>query len=171
MKIFTLRANENWHSDVYREEWAKHAQSYHTEDMNEANVLWLLPAWKWREVPLQHLVNKKVVATIHHIVPEKFNKTDFLQRDQFVDKYHVPCRKTYDFIAEHTQKPIKIIGYWLNKEVWSPIDRISSRENLNLPQDKFIVGSFQRDTEGHDLKVLKSIDLNKIEAVTEHSYK
>ena len=155
MKVFTLKANENWHSDVYREEWKRNAKDYHTEDINEADVLWLLPAWKWREVPAQYLIHKKIIVTVHHIVPKKFNKQGFLQRDQFVDKYHVPCRKTYDFVSQHTKKPIEIIGYWLNREAWSPLDRKECRNSLGLPQNKFIVGSFQRDTEGHDLKTPK----------------
>ena len=152
MKIFTLKANENWHSDVLYEEWKKYAKHVYTNDLNEANILWLLPAWQWQRVPLYYLTNKKIVVTIHHIVPEKFNRSDFIKRDKYADVYHVPCKKTYDFISMCTDKPIEIIGYWLNKEIWNPINSTKARSKLGIPQDKFIVGSFQRDTEGHDLK-------------------
>ena len=104
MKIFTLKANENWHSDVLYEEWKKYTNNIHTDDPNEADILWLLPAWQWRHLPPSFLVNKKVVVTVHHIVPEKFNKAEFMQRDIYVQKYHVPCKKTYDFISRHTNQ-------------------------------------------------------------------
>lgn len=155
MKIFTLKANENWHSDVLYEEWRKYANDIHTDNPNEADILWILPAWQWRRVSPYFLINKKVVVTVHHVVPEKFNKEDFIQRDVYVQKYHVPCKKTYDFISKYTNKPIEIIGYWLNKELWNPINSKLSRKELGIPENKYIVGSFQRDTEGHDLKTPK----------------
>ena len=89
---------------------------------------------------------------MHHIVPEKFNYSDFKRRDQFVDYYHVPCEQTKKNISPYTNKPIKVIGYWLNTDMWYPQDKIEARKFLGIPQDKYIVGSFQRDTEGHDLK-------------------
>jgi len=155
LKVFTLKANENWHSDILYEEWKKYTNDIHTDDPNEADILWLLPAWQWRLLPSYFLINKKVVVTVHHVVPEKFNKAEFSQRDIYVQKYHVPCKKTYDFISRHTNKPIEIIGYWLNKDLWSPINSKLARKELGIPEDKYIVGSFQRDTEGHDLKTPK----------------
>jgi glycosyltransferase involved in cell wall biosynthesis len=155
LKVFTLKANENWHSDILYEEWKKYTNNIHTDDLNEADILWLLPAWQWRRIPPYFLINKKVVVTVHHMVPEKFNKAEFMERDIYVQKYHVPCKKTYDFISRYTNKPIEIIGYWLNKELWNPIDSKLARKDLGIPEDSYVVGSFQRDTEGHDLKTPK----------------
>ena len=97
------------------------------------------------------LKNKKVVLTEHHIVPEKFGENEkkvFLYRDQFVDAYHVPNKFTCDFIRSMTTKPVYVIGYWFDPNVWYPEDKLECREMLGLSNDKFIVGSFQRDTEG-----------------------
>ena len=100
MKVYTLKANENWHSDRYYSEWVNNCGALHTNNIQEADVLWLLPSWVWRSVPPHLLREKKVIATIHHIVPEKFNLSDFKQRDQFVDHYHVPCEQTKNNILK-----------------------------------------------------------------------
>ena len=162
MKVYTLKANENWHSDRYYSEWVNNCGTLHTNNIQEADVLWLLPSWVWRSVPPHLLREKKVIATIHHIVPEKFNLSDFKQRDQFVDHYHVPCEQTKNNILKYTDKPIKVIGYWLNTELWYPQDKNEARELFNIPLDYYVIGSFQRDTEGGDLtspKLEKGPDL------------
>jgi glycosyltransferase involved in cell wall biosynthesis len=162
MKVYTLRANENWFCDRFFKEWEQHAKEYCTPFMEDCDVIWLLPSWQWRRIPQRYLESKKVVASVHHIVPEKFNKNDFMARDRFVDCYHVPCQQTKDNINAYTSKPIKVVGYWLNSEVWSPISVRESRGSLGLNHEDYIVGSFQRDTEGSDLitpKLEKGPDL------------
>ena len=77
---------------------------------------------------------------------------NFSLRDEYVDKYHVPCKKTKDFISQYTTKPIVEICYWYNPELWYPMNKDLCREELGLSNKDFIVGSFQRDTEGKDLK-------------------
>ena len=68
---------------------------------------------------------KKLVATIHHIVPEKFFLTekerDFHERDKLVDWYHVPCKKTKNQISELTSKPIFTSPFWVNQNLWFKI--------------------------------------------------
>ena len=158
MKVFVLAPNENWILDRIAEEWKGEYPDLTTDNPAEADIIWLLSAWTWHQIPLNTLAEKKVVATIHHITPSKFTKDslrEFLMRDRFVDAYHVPCQGTKDFISKITTKPINIVGYWYNEEMWYPMDRKESREKLELPADKVIVGSFQRDTEGHDLKTPK----------------
>ena len=106
-------------------------------------------------MPLSVLSSKYIVATVHHIVKDKFTKDslqDFLARDRFVNEYHVPCEKTKEFISKITKKPINVIGYWYNSDFWYPSDKSLARKKLFIPEDKYVIGSFQRDTEGHDLK-------------------
>lgn len=162
MKIFTLKANENWFCDRYYQEWKEYAKDHVCEDPYEADAIWLLPSWQWTSLGPTLLQRKKIVATVHHIVPDKFNVEEFKIRDQFVDAYHVPCAQTKENIKHLTIKPITIAGYWLNSQVWQPMDKTAARQDLNLAEDDYVVGSFQRDTEGGDLispKLEKGPDL------------
>ena len=82
---------------------------------------------------------------------------DFAARDSFTDMYHVYNQRTLDFIRPLTKKEIRLVPYWANNGRWkkSQLGRNELREKYGLPVDAWIVGSFQRDTEGHDLKTPK----------------
>jgi len=54
-----------------------------------------------------------------------------------------------------TQKPVEVVGYWYDESKWFPLNKQECREELGLPVNDFIIGSFQRDTEGGDLKTPK----------------
>jgi len=160
MKVFCHVPRENWFCDRYGEEFKK----YSSHDVSfthlypETQVIWLLASWCWNQIDTQFLKDRKVVCTIHHEVPWKFDearKSNFLARDKFVDVYHVPCEKTKNFIEQHTGKPVKILTYWCNEKLFKPHNKIECKKQFGIPLDKFIVGSFQRDTEGHDLKTPK----------------
>ena len=164
-KIFVLAPRENWICDRIAGEWYENCNEISTKNVFESDIVWLLAGWCWDQIPLNVLNNKKVVVTIHHVVPEKFNQekiNDFLLRDRFVDLYHVPNDKTYNIVSGITKKPVKVIGYWFDKKKWFYEEKRACREKLGLPNDDFIVGSFQRDTEGGDLitpKLEKGPDL------------
>ena len=161
MKIFCHVPRESWFCDRYGSEYSdfsKHTVAH--SDISGADVIWLLAAWCWNQIPIQYLKEKKVVCTIHHEVPWKFDEqrhSNFKARDQFVDLYHVPCKQTKDFISSYTDKPIEIIGYWCNNHLWKKEkeEKNSVKTRFNLPLDKVIISSFQRDTEGSDLKTPK----------------
>tara|TARA_R110000824_G_scaffold14726_9_gene62490 strand:+ start:3664 stop:4590 length:927 start_codon:yes stop_codon:yes gene_type:complete len=165
MKIFSLAPKENWILDRVVEEWEELKPEHCTGTPQDADLLWIVSPWLWRKVPLKQLIDKKVIVTIHHVVPEKFSKDslrEFIARDKFVDQYHTPCQKTKDFISKITKKPIEVIGYWYNSKIWYPVDKLEARERLQIPPDAYVVGSFQRDTEGSDLvspKLEKGPDL------------
>ena len=153
MKILCITSQEQWVVERIAEEFKTY--SSHSVSFNDINaeVLWLLSPWAWNSIPLRILKNKKVVCTIHHEVPDKFDEArlqNFKERDQYVDAYHVPCVKTKDFIQKFTNKPIKVIGYWYNQDTWKALDKDLLREKYKerfSPQD-FVIGSFQRDSEG-----------------------
>jgi len=155
MRIFALPPKENWICDRFVKEWNNNNLKTYTNHPDNCDIVWLLADWCWNRVPLEHLKSKKVCASVHHIVPEKFNHKaiqEWLVRDQFVDFYHVPCKKTRDQISNLTKKPIYTFPFWTNSEMWYHVDKEKARKELDLPLDKYIIGSFQRDTEGHDLK-------------------
>jgi glycosyltransferase involved in cell wall biosynthesis len=158
MDVFCHIPRENWIVDRIGKEFCENSKHKVSFDDINCDIIWILAPWCWKQIPVQILNYNKVICTIHHEVPEKFDedrKNDFLLRDQFVNHYHVPCQQTHDFIRQYTNKPITILGYWLNNKFWKRYDKFESRKKLGLQDDKFIVGSFQRDTEGSDLKTPK----------------
>ena len=151
MKVFILAPHENWICDRLVHEWQEHMSHICVENINDCDVVWLLAGWCWNQIDPNILRQKKVVVTEHHIVPNKFDQQKlkfFNIRDNLVDAYHVPNEKTAVFIRGLTDKPIHIIPYWYNSDIWFPEDKKECRSFLKLPDNKFIVGSFQRDTEG-----------------------
>lgn len=154
MKIFVLAPKEGWICDRLVSEFTSEFKEQCVNNPNDADIIWLLAGWCWNHLPIGILKNKKIVVTEHHIVPEKFNQQkyqNFLMRDQFVDCYHVPNKKTEAILRQITNKKINVISYWLNNNLWLPDDKQVARKRLGLDTNGFYVGSFQRDTEGHDL--------------------
>lgn len=168
-KVWALPPHEDWICDRFVDEWNRWSTSS-CRDLQAADVVWLLSDWAWRRVPRSALESKKVVTTVHHLVPDKMGPIeleDFRERDVLTHAYHVPCEATRQQIEPLTNKPIHVLPFWVNSELWTPAsshtaDRAVLRKGLRLPQDKFLVGSFQRDTEGKDLtspKLEKGPDL------------
>ena len=157
MNIFCHIPREDWICDRIGLEYKSHSSHTISSDSLNSNtdVIWLLAAWCWNQVPQNSLLAKKVVCTIHHEVPEKFNENrlkNFLMRDQLVDMYHVPCQRTHDFIKNITNKPIRILSYWVNPDIWKFRNLSEMKKKYGISEDEFVIGSFQRDTEGNDLK-------------------
>lgn len=164
MKIYINSSNENWICDRMRKEIMSHGgNDYFIEDPWKADAIWLLSNWIWKQIPLEILISKKIITTIHHIDPNKLNKVDFLERDRFTNIYHVPSEKTINsFPMEIDRNKIKTIPYWANEKIWTERNKNDCRKQFNIPKDKFVIGSFQRDTEGFDLltpKLAKGPDI------------
>jgi hypothetical protein len=159
MKVYVLPAHEDWVVDRFVKEWAESNSDIATFVPEEADVIWILAGWCWRKLSPALLSKKKVVVTVHHVVPEKFDNlklADFIERDKFVTAYHVYNQVTYDFVRSISKKPIQILQYWANQDVWKKTsDKTTLRNKYRLPLRAYIVGSFQRDTEGFDLKTPK----------------
>ena len=67
MKVFSLKANENWICDRFVSEWEQHNPDICTNDVYEADILWLVAGWAFNQLPFHLLMKKKVVTTMHHI--------------------------------------------------------------------------------------------------------
>ena len=151
MKNFVLAPRENWICDRIAAEWVRHNRETTASSLEDTDLIWLLAGWCWSHIPEQFLRKKKVILTVHHMVPKKFDSqkaAEFSYRDQFVDAYHVPNTKTAEMVTNLTQKPIHVLPYWYDESSWYPEDKNTCRKFLGLDSQKFIVGSFQRDTEG-----------------------
>ena len=153
--IYLNKANESWVVDRFRDEWYKYNSNISTKNIRKANILWVIAPWTWKKIKKKYLKNKKVICTIHHIDTNKFNekqKLEFQERDKFVNIYHAISDKTAKQLSKLTNKPIETIPFWVNQNIWFDIpDKESIRNKYNLNNQDYIVGSFQRDTEGSDL--------------------
>ena len=156
MKLYLNPLKENWVVDNVISEWKKYQSSLVTSKIKESDIVWIIAPWTWRKLSKTELRNKKVVCTIHHIDFEKFDKNEeneFYKRDKYVDFYHTVSHKSRDQIKKLTDKKIYVIPFWVNQNVFFEItDKSLLRNQYNIPLNSFIVGSFQRDTEGYDLK-------------------
>lgn len=156
MKIFVLAPNESWIADRQVQEWNEDNTDITTHNLRDADCIWLFADWCFDKVPYEFLQKLPVLTTIHHIVPQKFDavaQQQFMRRDAITDVYHVPNDNTLNFIKKYTDKPIVKIPYWANQKVWKISESKNDlRTKYGIPSDALVVGSFQRDTEGHDLK-------------------
>ncbi len=157
--MYVLAPNENWICDRFVKEWDGWYENS-VKTPYDADVVWLLADWcadiQFIKNTLIYNRKAKFIVTIHHIVPEKFDekqKKDFSDRDVYVHSYHVPCKKTHDQIRNLTDKHIFIMPFWVNQNIWnkSTFSKDELRENMGIDKNCFLVGSFQRDTEGSDL--------------------
>lgn len=155
-KVYVLSPGENWIVDRFVKEWYEDNPDISVRNLADADVIWLLADWCWKQIPQKFLSTRKVITTVHHIVPEKFGKDellDFKVRDDYTTVYHVYNELTQNFIKHLTNKPIHLIPYWANQKIWNVTGtREKFKKKYSIPLDKFIIGSFQRDTEGYDLK-------------------
>ena len=162
MKVFFLKPEEDWFVDRMGDEFARASEhDVLFSDVRRSDVIWLAAPWCWRRVPQSELADKPVLCTIHHEVPWKIDaarRQEFAERDQFVDLYHVPCAQTRETLAQYKLVPvekIRVLPYWCDSSVWKEHDSAECRAEFGLLESQFIVGSFQRDTEGGDLKTPK----------------
>lgn len=153
MKIFANKTPEAWICDRVRKELYESFPDNCVDNFNKADIFWAVAPWLIRN--FEPLKSRKTVTSIYHIVPEKFNKARLLHMDQNTSAFHVICDKTKQFISEYVTKPIYVAPFWINQSLFFPLETKDCREELNLPLDKFMIGSFQRDTEGNDLKTPK----------------
>lgn len=154
-KVYVLPPNENWIVDRFVKEWNEDNADISVTDPRDADVIWLLADWCFDKIHRHLLAQKKVITSVHHIVEEKFDdiaKWNWRERDVITDVYHVFNQRTYDQVRRRTQKPIHLIHYWANQKIWYPTGEKSDlRKKHKLPVTAFIIGSFQRDSEGSNL--------------------
>jgi glycosyltransferase involved in cell wall biosynthesis len=153
--VFVLPPREDWICDRLVKEFKKYNADICVNNPADADTIWLLSDWCWRHLPLELLRSKKVLTTIHHIVPDKFGpaeRAEFDARDQITTHYQVYNERVLAFVKQLTQKPVTMLRYWANQKIWKPTRaKHLIRADYDLPQRAFVVGSFQRDTEGSDL--------------------
>ena len=154
MKIYINHANENWIVDRFRKEFYEHNSIISTENIAEADIVWIIAPWSWKKISKKYLKSKKVVCTVHHVDEMKFKQTeskDFYKLDKYVDSYHTISDKSESQLLKLTSKQIYNFPFWVNSKLWFEIkDKKHLRSKFDILKSQFLVGSFQRDTEGKD---------------------
>ena len=164
MKVYILYARENWITDVLAKEWIQNNKDIYTNNLNEANIIWILSNYIANTIPINIYKQKKVVTTIHHIVESKMtyskkNHFSFLNSitNVFVTNQNI-CKQT---LQKYVTKPIRVIPLWHNENIWFHINNKDELRKKYGFDNSFWVGSFQRDTEGAGIK--NGIFLPKLE--------
>ena len=155
MKIYINNPKENWVVDRFVEEWISYNRHFHTDKIKDADLIWIISPWTWKKLPKKILQQKKVICTIHHIDESKFDNNeekDFLKRDKVVDIYHCISHKTEEQVKRKTRKKTFNLPFWANQNIFFNItNKENLRDKYKISKNDFLVGSFQRDTEGKDL--------------------
>jgi glycosyltransferase involved in cell wall biosynthesis len=160
MKIFCHKPRESWIVDRMGLEYSQYSRHEvsHESITEDTEIIWLLASWCWNQIPVDVLRNKKVICTIHHEVPWKMDENrinNFKKRDEIVNHYLTYTEDTKSLIQKYSDKPVTIIPHWINENIWKKEKKEETRSLLSIDADSFLIGSFQRDTEGSDLKTPK----------------
>ena len=155
-KIYIVGADENWVIDAIKNEWEEFNPTRTTTNFEEATTIWMMADYKYKKIPLSLLKKKYVVTTIHHIDPDKVTDErhkHFKVLKSFTNKWHAICQRTAADMSSYfdiQQSEIFVSPFWVNRQIWKPLkdDKKRLRKKYNLPLNKFLIGSFQRDTEG-----------------------
>ncbi len=197
MNIFALADTaSNWYPKNAINQFTRYTKLDFTDTPAKAELIWIfsyynrlfsllnLPEAAARFLP--QLVNRRrsirqvpIVTTVHHLTPSK--KNVWLPRiellDRLTDYWQTSSPINLPYIRKFTTKPIKIMPYWIDTREYFPLSsarRRKARLKHDLPADKTIIGSFQRDTEadlvspklekGPDIlcDTLEKLDRNKV---------
>ena len=154
MKIFINDAKEDWIVDRLKKEFSVYNPKLFTNEVKDADIIWIISPWSWKNVSKKYLKEKKVLCTVHHVDFNKFTgkeKRNFYKLDKFVDYYHTISDKSYEQLFSITSKKIYNFPFWVNSKLWFDIPESSKlKKKYKIPEDRYIIGSFQRDTEGKD---------------------
>tara|TARA_B100000575_G_C23141894_1_gene664731 strand:+ start:2464 stop:3378 length:915 start_codon:yes stop_codon:yes gene_type:complete len=163
MKIYLSKINESWIIDRIRKEWLENNPNISTKSIYMSDVIWIISPWLWRNLPKKQLAKKKVICSHYHFDFNIFDKKDFYELDKYVDEYHVISNKTKNQLKNLTDKKITSIPFWINQKLFFEIsEKRQLREEFGLSENEYLVGSFQRDTEGSDNispKLIKGPDI------------
>ncbi len=162
MKVFLNKINESWIVDRVRNEWIELNGDLATSSIRNADIIWILSPWLWQKVSKKRLGQKKVLCSQYHFDFENYDFDDFYALDKYVDEYHVISKKTEEQLRTLTDKKITSIPFWINQNIFYEIkNKKQLRKEFGFSENDYFVGSFQRDTEGHDLlspKLIKGPD-------------
>ena len=145
--------NQKWIIDVFTSEFVQYSGLTFTNHIDKATIIWIIGCYNLEDIKKINLLDKKpfVVTTIHHIDWE--NSKPILEAIELLetvtDRYHVICDKVEQDLSTLTQKPIVKANFWINQLNFFQINNKDLlREKYKIPNNRYVIGSFQRDTNG-----------------------
>jgi glycosyltransferase involved in cell wall biosynthesis len=164
-KIFILTEKENWIVNEFEREWISENKTnkkyQYTNSFIDADIVWILSDYIAERIPKESYLNKTVITTIHHIVPWKVlpaKKRHFHFLNEITTYFTTIENKCARELKKYVSKPIRIIPFWNDIKKWYCKIGLSRgfneiiRDKYNIPQGTFVIGSFQRDTEGAGIR-------------------
>lgn len=170
-KIFVVCEKTNRNKEFKNQKWIcedlvdrlkRHFPYKFTNKPSEAFLIWFFSPWMFKKVPdglkssewLSLLKSKKVIFTQHHIDPTKLDQyeSQFKFMNTYGDGFQAICRKTQGSLEQYVPaSKIFCLHLFGNPEVFHPLKediKESLRQKYKFGSDAFLVGSFQKDTEG-----------------------
>ena len=154
--------NEKWICDLLKQEFLNTFPYETTDNVNHATNIWYLSPWNYGYTPLGFnreqwlllLKTKQVIFTQHHIDIDKVKQNLLTTQFEFMKKYgtqfHAICENTKnDMKLYFPQSNIISKKLWINDNIYYHIpDKDKLRTKYNFNKDAYLIGSFQKDTEG-----------------------
>lgn len=152
--------NERWICDILKKEFMDAFPENVTSNARQATIIWYFAPWNFKYIPpnlnyndwINILKTKKVIFSQHHI---DINKLDILKPQfDFMRKYgnhfHAICNNTKNILVNYFDKSkISEKKLWINSKNFFEIKNKSNiREKYNIDKNSYLIGSFQKDTEG-----------------------
>jgi|TARA_Y100000389_G_scaffold92538_1_gene89274 hypothetical protein len=166
MKIYLTNISESWIIDRLKHEWIINNKKINTRFPYLSQVIWDIAPWVTNVSFIEKYKNKKIIKSIYHIENSSYNSEEVKKiedNDEYVDGYHVISPKTKEELSQITKKPIFYLPFWVNQNIWYyKKNKDELRIKYGFSNNDYLVGSFQRDTEGSDLispKLVKGPDI------------
>jgi len=161
MKIYLTKINESWIIDRIKNEWTVNNKKITTKNPYFSEIIWDIAPWASKPTFIKKFKNKKIIQSIYHIEntsPEGREVKNIIENDKFIDGYHVISKKTKEVLQNFTKKTIFYLPLWVNQDIWyNKSNKNELRTNIGFTGSDYLVGSFQRDTEGSDLRSPKLV--------------
>lgn len=155
LNVYPLLEN-SWYPKNAYDVFIKHTTRIRFVDsFTNADAVWIMSYYlstkKFFESVECDLESKYIMASIHHLTPWKINSyRDKLRTISEITKnIHVFSKKNLKEIAQYFPNSNMIsLPYWVDeKQFYRKKLREDLRFQFNLPKNKILIGSFQRDTE------------------------
>lgn len=155
---------QKWICDELKEEFMRAFPEETTNDPLEAGIVWYLAPWNYAFTPPNLSLNqwytqlkyKKVVCSQHHIDENKLQELDpqFKFMKKHSNKIHAICDKTTNAVKKHLEITDDSLVhvytqlFWVDSDIFHQKPKDDVREKYGFAKNAYLVGSFQKDTEG-----------------------